>query len=159
MPSLIQQYSKHREDRGSIYTIYNEYDFPKIKFVQDKIYVSKKGVIRGFHGDDKTYKLITCLYGEFDLVVFDMEKRITQKYHLNAEDYFCNTILVPPKHLNGHQCLSDKCILYYKWSDYYDLEGQYSVYYNDETINPQWERCDQIIVSTRDMSAPTFLEL
>ena len=159
MPLLTRQYSKHIEDRGSIYTTYNEFDFPSIKFVQDKVSVSKKGVIRGFHGDDKTYKLITCLYGAFDLVVFDMDKQTTQKYHLNSEDSFCSSILVPPRYLNGHQCLSEICILHYKWSEYYDLEGQYSVYYNDETIKPEWEILDRIIVSNRDMSAPSFLEL
>jgi dTDP-4-dehydrorhamnose 3,5-epimerase len=159
MPSSIRQYSKHIEERGSIYTTYNEFDFPTINFVQDKVSVSKKGVIRGFHGDDKTYKLITCLHGAFDLVVFDMDKQITQKYHLNSEDSFCKAVLVPPRHLNGHQCLSEECVLHYKWSEYYNLGGQYSVYYNDDTVNPQWRPSDKILVSARDMSAPSFLDL
>ena len=57
--------NKHFEKRGNIYTIFNINDIPEeITFVQDKISKSFQGVIRGFHGDDKTWKLITCLQGK-----------------------------------------------------------------------------------------------
>ena len=34
-----------------------------VVFVEDDISLSKKGVLRGLHGDDKTWKLIQCLWG------------------------------------------------------------------------------------------------
>jgi len=40
-----------------------------IKFVEDDISVSKKNVLRGLHGDNETWKLVSCLYGRFLLVV------------------------------------------------------------------------------------------
>lgn len=50
--------------RGSYVEIYNEDLYKKngikIKFVQDDFAVSKKNVLRGIHGDNKTYKLISC---------------------------------------------------------------------------------------------------
>ena len=32
-----------------------------INFIQDDISISKKNVLRGIHGDKKTWKLISCL--------------------------------------------------------------------------------------------------
>jgi dTDP-4-dehydrorhamnose 3,5-epimerase len=40
-----------------------------VDFLQDDISVSHKNVLRGIHGDNKTYKLVSCLYGEFQLIV------------------------------------------------------------------------------------------
>ena len=51
---------KYFEKRGNIYTIFKQEDMPEgVTFVQDKISKSFQGVIRGFHGDNKTWKLIT----------------------------------------------------------------------------------------------------
>ena len=41
----------------------------KINFIQDDISVSKKNVLRGIHGDYKTWKLVSCLSGEFFFLV------------------------------------------------------------------------------------------
>ena len=41
------------DDRGEIWTIYSE-DYCDYKFVADKITISNKGVLRGFHGDPHT---------------------------------------------------------------------------------------------------------
>ena len=34
-------------------------------FVQDDISVSGRHVLRGIHGDQKTWKLVSCLWGKF----------------------------------------------------------------------------------------------
>ena len=36
-----------------------------VNFVQDDISISKYKVLRGLHGDIRTWKLISCLQGEF----------------------------------------------------------------------------------------------
>ena len=65
--TIIDQ--KYFEQRGNIYTIYEDRRLPvDCTFVQDKISKSNQGVIRGFHGDNKTWKLITCLHGKVKLV-------------------------------------------------------------------------------------------
>ena len=38
-------------------------------FIQDDISTSFKGVLRGIHGDDKTWKLVSCIHGTFYFVV------------------------------------------------------------------------------------------
>ena len=58
------------DDRGEIWSIYEDCDlFPT--FVEDKVTVSKKGVLRGLHGDEHTDKLICCMSGEIFLAIVD----------------------------------------------------------------------------------------
>lgn len=150
---------KFFENRGSIYTIFNENDF-NIKFVQDKISKSFQGVVRGFHGDAKTWKLITCLYGKIKLITYDVDKKHKDVYFLDGDDIEFKSILVPPRTLNAHQCLSSFCIFHYKWSEYYTSpEDQWSVRYNDKDINPEWDEKINIIVSDRDKNSLTLQEL
>ena len=62
-----------RDFRGEYIETYNENLYSKnginIKFIQDDISVSTKNILRGIHGDNETWKLISCLYGEFYLAV------------------------------------------------------------------------------------------
>ena len=51
--------------RGCYIEIYNEEIYNdagiKVKFVQDDMSISSKHVLRGIHGDARTWKLISCL--------------------------------------------------------------------------------------------------
>jgi dTDP-4-dehydrorhamnose 3,5-epimerase len=151
--------NKFYDNRGSIYTIYDS-RICNISFVQDKITRSTIGTIRGFHGDNETWKLITCLYGILKLITYDIDKQIKQEYLLNSEDNENISVLVPPRCLNAHQCISSECIFYYKWSEFYkEPEKQWSVNYNDKDINPNWDMSLDIIVSERDRSAKSLKNL
>jgi len=152
---------KYFEKRGSIYTIYNVEDVPpNLKFVQDKISKSFQGVIRGFHGDNKTWKLITCIHGRIKLVTYDIFKDKKNTYILDGDDKTNKSVLVPPGILNGHQCLSSNCIFYYKWSEFYSgPDSQWSVHYNDPEIDPAWCTDYHQIVSDRDMTSQSLQEL
>ena len=57
--------------------------------------------------------------------------------------------LVPPKYGNGHLCLSDKSLFYYKQSEYYDISNQFTIKWNDKKFNIFWPISDPII-SLRD---------
>ena len=70
--------ASYKDNRGELWTIYNENDI-NLKFNHDKVSVSKKNVLRGLHGDKKSWKLITCLYGEIFLSLVD--------YRENSETY------------------------------------------------------------------------
>ena len=161
---MIYKQSKYFEDRGSTYTIYDHRDF-NVDFVQDKVSKSYEGVIRGFHGDDKTWKLITCLHGKIKLVTYDVDKDIKEKYILEGDGKESISVLVPPRVLNAHQCLSPTCIFHYKWSHLYTgPETQWSVKYDDSTINPQWDmrliRYDfPNAISERDKNSGSLLDL
>ena len=68
-----------KDHRGKYLEIFNKELFKKTKrninFIQDDISVSKKNVLRGIHGDYKTWKLVTCLEGRFILLVVNNKKR------------------------------------------------------------------------------------
>ena len=58
--------------RGDLWTLWHKDKFePKLDFNHDKVSTSRHNVLRGIHGDNKSWKLITCLTGEIYLVVVD----------------------------------------------------------------------------------------
>jgi dTDP-4-dehydrorhamnose 3,5-epimerase len=145
------------DHRGSYIETYNKNFFIqkgiKIDFLQDDISVSHKNVLRGVHGDQKTWKLISCLYGEFQLIVVnnDMqsdEYKKWESFNLSFENKI--QILVPPKFGNGHLVLSDKCIFHYKQNSEYDRSGQFTIKWNDPSFGFKWSISDPIL-SERDM--------
>lgn len=154
----IYNNNKYIDDRGSIYTIYDNRQMRiNINFVQDKISKSYQGVIRGFHGDDKTWKLISCLYGKIKLITYNIDDNEKREYILDGDDQQSTSILVPPKVLNAHQCLSPFCIFHYKWSEFYTSpKDQWSVNYNDSEISPNWTKDFFHIVSDRDKSSQSL---
>lgn len=152
----------HTDKRGDLFTIWEEKDFlPNIKFIHDKVATSKKDVLRGLHGDDKSWKLITCLHGEIFLAVVDF--RMESKNYLKWESYTLNDknkkmILVPPMFLNGHLVLSESAVFYYKWAyegDYPDVNDQISVHCKNSSIGIKWPM-DKPILSERDNALDQF---
>lgn len=153
----IIEYPKFQDDRGDLYTTWSDRAFD-LKFVQDKVSRSVKNTIRGFHGDSKTYKLITCLHGHIKIVTYDLSFFRTESVFLNANESSCLAVLVQPNTLLAHECLSEDCVMHYKWSEHYTSpEDQYTVKYNDPQINAEW-RTKNPILSDRDSSAPSLKE-
>lgn len=142
--------------RGSYVETYNEELYRKagidIPFVQDDISVSSRHVLRGIHGDATTWKLVTCLYGKFYLVVVNWDETSPQfgkweSFVLSDQNRL--QILIPPKFGNGHLVLSDMAIFHYKQSGYYDRSGQFTLMYNDPKLNIFWP-VQNPIMSPRD---------
>jgi len=145
-----------RDFRGENLELYNfklyKQKGVKINFVQDNISVSRKNVLRGIHGDKKTYKLVTCLYGEIYLVVINCDqdsKDFGKWVSFNLSDKNRLQVLVPPKFGNAHLVLSDQAVFYYKWSEYYKPYGQFTYKWNDPRFNVKWPIKNPIL-SERD---------
>jgi len=124
----------------------------KVKFVQDDISVSSQNVLRGIHGDGKTWKLVSCLYGEFYLVVVNWDDASPQfgkwdSFILSDQNRL--QVLVPPKFGNGHLILSKLAIFHYKQSTYYNRARQFTILWNDPKLNIWWP-IQNPIVSKRD---------
>jgi|TARA_Y100000310_G_scaffold166461_1_gene166149 dTDP-4-dehydrorhamnose 3,5-epimerase len=141
-----------KDYRGEIWTVYSDI-YTDLKFVADKVTISRLGVLRGFHGDPHTAKLITCLSGQFQLAVVDTRKN--SKTYGNVETYLVSdnepmVVIVPAGCVNAHLCLSDKCVFYYKWSEHYkEPEEQVTIAWNDPDINANW-LIESPILSDRD---------
>jgi len=120
----------------------------------DDISISRRNVLRGIHGDYKTYKLVSCLYGAFFLVVVDWREDSPTRYQyvgLTLSDRNYLSVLIPPGCGNGHLVLTDIAIFHYKQSELYDREGQFTIAWNDPTVGIRWPISTPIL-SERDAS-------
>lgn len=149
-PTIFEDY------RGSYIETYNEELYKKSgipqNFVQDDISTSYRHVLRGLHGDNATWKLISCLYGCFYLVVVNNDPesdqyRKWQGFTLSASNHL--QILIPPKFGNGHLVLSDMAIFHYKQTSYYDRPGQFTLLWDDPELGLYWPIRDPVL-SLRD---------
>ena len=153
---LIKPPTIFKDFRGTYVEIYNEKLYTeagiKVKFVQDDISVSLRNVLRGIHGDPETWKLISCLYGEFYLVVVNWDDASPQlgqweSFVLSEQNRL--QVLVPPRFGNGHLVLSEMAIFHYKQSTYYNRATQFTILWNDPRLNISWP-VKTPIVSKRD---------
>lgn len=127
-----------------------------INFTTDSFSFSTKNVLRGFHGDLKSSKLVQCLRGTVYFAVIDLRKN-SETYE-NVFTYTLNDknriqILIPNGCVNAHLCISDDCIFSYKLSDgYVPINEQLHVYWNDiKYLNKiKWPIQLPPIVSARD---------
>ncbi len=145
-----------RDFRGSYVETYNEKLYREagidIDFVQDDYSRSSKNVLRGIHGDDKTYKLISCPHGTFYKVAVDCDPEsdnFGQWVSFTLSEDNPQQILVPPKYGLAHLVLSETAIFSYKQSAYYDRAGQFTYRYDDERFGIDWPVSDPIL-SERD---------
>jgi dTDP-4-dehydrorhamnose 3,5-epimerase len=153
---LLVKLDTFEDHRGQYIEIYNETNYMEngieIKFIQDDISVSTRNVIRGIHGDADTWKLISCLYGKFYLVVVNCDNESVQFGKWQSfvlSDTNRHQVLVPPKYGNGHLVLSEQAIFHYKQNTLYNPSGQFTYIWNDSNFNIWWPIKDPIL-SRRD---------
>jgi dTDP-4-dehydrorhamnose 3,5-epimerase len=157
---LIFQPSVNFDNRGSIFTTFNKELYAahlpdELEFMHDKFAESQHNVLRGLHGDNKTWKLVTCISGSIYQVVADMrpESPTYQKWDswvINDDNKL--QILVPPNFVNGYYVLSDKAVFHYKLAyagDYIDAEEQKVVKWDDPKLSIDWP-CTDPILQKRD---------
>jgi dTDP-4-dehydrorhamnose 3,5-epimerase len=144
----------NQDFRGEIFTTYKD-SFSGLSFQHDKITIRYKDVLVGIHGDDKTWKLVTCLYGRVFAVFVDNRKdSIDYLKHkeiiLSSENK--RQILLPPGIGNSFFVLSDVCVYNYKLSytgNYIDHDEQFTLKWNDPKLNIHWPHNNPIL-SKRD---------
>ena len=153
------------DHRGEYVETYNNEKYGlDIDFVADCISVSHKRVLRGIHGDDKTWKLIDCLYGRIYLVIVNCDRYYIDSVtghdytdtfgkweSFTLSDKNRHQVLVPPKHGVAHLVLSKTAIFHYKQSEYYnpDVLKQFTYRYDDPRFNIWWPNITPIL-SERD---------
>jgi dTDP-4-dehydrorhamnose 3,5-epimerase len=135
----------HSDYRGDLWTLWKkDKTFPEIEFNHDKVSTSRKNVLRGIHGDNKSTKLITCLHGEVYFVVVDnrpeSETFLQWDWTILSESNK-KMVLVPPRFGNAFFTLSETSVFYYKWSyegEYPDVSDQFTLKWNDSRIGIDW---------------------
>lgn len=142
--------------RGQYVQTYSESQYRDLgigtKFVEDDISVSRRNVLRGIHGDGKTWKLVSCLHGSFYLVVVNCDEKsgsFGRWVSFTLSDRNRHQVLIPPHHGNGHVVLSDWAVFHYKQSEYYDPSRQFTYRWDDPRLKIWWP-IKSPIVSRRD---------
>ena len=153
---LIFEPSVFWDLRGNIYTSFNKENYQnylpeKLEFIHDKFAQSKYNVLRGLHGDHKTWKLVSCVWGELYEVVVDMRKDSSNykkwdAFELSSEKY--KQILIPPGFVNGYCVRSPHAVFHYKLAyhgDYIDAGEQMTYVWNDQSLKIKWPCVDPIL--------------
>lgn len=151
---VVTQPDVHTDCRGDLWTLWNA-DSHQFNFNHDKVSTSRRHVLRGIHGDQKSWKFVTCLYGELYYVVAD-PRRDSPTYHLwdsmILDSRTRKQVLLPPGVGNGFLVLSDEAVFHYKWlypGKYPDVDEQFTIKWNDPTWNINWP-IDNPILQLRD---------
>ncbi len=146
----------HEDDRGNFYETYNDKEYKNsgltANFVQDDVSKSKKGVLKGMHGDSGTYKLVQCVYGEVYAVVLNCNPNSSdfgkwESFILSSDNKY--QLYIPPMYGNGYYVMSDIAVYTYKQSTYYGDFKQFTYKYNDPRFGIQWPG-EALVISERD---------
>lgn len=153
------------DNRGYFFESYNYRDYEKnglpMRFVQDNISKSQKGVLRGLHFQKPPYeqgKLVQVLKGEVLDVAVDLRREsLTYGQHftikLNEENK--TQLYIPAGFAHGFATLKDETIFAYKCTNYYHKESEGSIYWNDKTLGIDW-LIENPIVSDKDQIKNSF---
>lgn len=155
------------DDRGFFFESFNQKNFEKvigqkINFVQDNHSKSIKGVLRGLHYQlppKAQGKLVRVTQGEvFDVVVDLRQSSVTfGKWVgeiLSAENK--KQIWIPEGFAHGFLTLSDTAEFLYKTTNFYSLQHEHSINWNDPNVGINWPDIN-IVLSAKDKTANTFL--
>ena len=130
------------DKRGFFKEIYKN-NLIKKNFKFDVISLSKKNVIRGLHIQTKKpqAKVITVVSGKIMDVAVDLRKNsktFGKYYSLIISDKSDYSFYVPEGFAHGFLCLSDKCIVHYKCSEYRHKESETTLNWNDQEVKIKW---------------------
>lgn len=157
---FIVKNNSFNDERGNIWTSFIANDIENlipqnVKFIHDKFSKSKNNVLRGIHGDSKSWKFVTCVFGSVQQVIVDCRK--DSPTYGKYESFIINeknniAILIPPLFGNAYCVLSKEAIYHYKLAyigSYLDADQQFSHKWNDPSFNIKWE-VKTPILSVRD---------
>ncbi|HEY0797944.1 MAG TPA: dTDP-4-dehydrorhamnose 3,5-epimerase [Candidatus Baltobacteraceae bacterium] len=131
-------------------------------FVQDNVSLSMNNVLRGLHGDRRMAKIVQVLQGEaFDVMVDLREGSATygkwQGFELTQSNHA--QLYIPAGFLHGFLAKADNTILAYKQSALYDPSSEFSIRWDDPTINIVWPLSGEPRLSAKDAKAPLLSEI
>lgn len=161
----------HRDHRGFFSETYNRADLAalgvNLDFVQDNHSLSvERGVVRGLHFQVPPFaqdKLVRVIRGSvFDVAVDIRQGSATYGRHvarvISATDW--NQFLVPAGFAHGFCTLEANTEVIYKVTNYYSLEHDRGVLWNDSDLGIAWPIGEsEVILSDKDKKQPRFRDL
>lgn len=157
-----------RDGRGHFYEAYREAAYLRATgaraFVQDNVSVSHRGVLRGLHLQNPRAqgKLVSVLHGAVWDVAVDV--RVGSPTFgrwvgvaLSADEP--RQLYVPEGFAHGFLVTSDTTVVHYKCTDYYALEDEVTVRWDDPDLAIAWPLDGAPTLSEKDAAAPALAEL
>lgn len=132
-------------------------------FVQDNVSFSVRNVLRGLHFQYPAWqgKLIMCLRGEiFDVAVdIRLDSPSFGKWHAEVlSEHNHRQLYIPQGFAHGFCVLSHEALVYYKCTDYYDAQHEFTLIWNDPAVGIEWPVRDPIL-SSKDAKGKLLAEL
>lgn len=146
-------------------SVFNELTGNQIKFVQDNFSRSSKGVLRGLHYQTGAYvqaKLVRVVEGSVLDIAVDIrpDSKTYGQHHaeiLSGENH--KQVFLPKGFAHGFLVLSDSALFEYKCDQYYNLNSEAGIIYNDSSLKIDWQFIEKgIIVSEKDLQWPEFAQ-
>lgn len=149
------------DNRGFFFESWNEKEFceiinKKIKFVQDNFSFSKKGVLRGLHFQVNPFpqgKLIRCIQGSIFDVIVDLRKdspSFKQWASIKLSENIYQKLWVPVGFAHGFLTLSETASVFYKSSEYWKKDHEFTLKWNDPELNIDWGNKNDFKLSKKD---------
>jgi dTDP-4-dehydrorhamnose 3,5-epimerase len=165
---LLLEPAIHGDERGFFVESYRasvwaEHGVGEV-FVQDNHSRSGRGVLRGMHfsvGAGQA-KLVRCARGAIFDVVVDLRKGSPTYGEWEAvelDDASARQIYIPIGFAHGFCVLSEIADVTYKCSTYYDPAVERGFRYDDPEVGIAWPQDLPLLVSQRDVDAPTLREI
>ena len=161
---------RHRDSRGSFSEIFNEREFSNIgvntHFCQDNQSFSfKRHVLRGLHYQLSPYaqdKLVRVVQGAIFDVAVDLRRGSPDfgswvSVKLSAAEG--NQLFVPKGFAHGYLTLEENTEVVYKVSQYYNVEHERSIKFDDPDIGIMWPGfAEDFVLSEKDRTAPRLCD-
>ncbi len=160
-----------RDGRGFFYEFFNQAEFEKvtqkkIRFIQDNLAQSKKGVLRGLHFQKPPYaqaKLVSVLSGAVLDVVVDLrpESKTFKQYfsvYLSAENK--KQLFIPRGFAHAYLSLEEDTLFCYKIDNIYHPDSEAGIRFDDPDLNIDWQYdLSQIMLSEKDKNLPYLKDI
>jgi len=144
----------YKDKRGYLKEVYQDRLMKKIDFIFDVMSFSKKNVLRGLHIQTKKSqaKIITVTHGKIFDVAVDLRKNsktFGKHYSIIITDKSNFSFYIPKGFAHGFLCLSQKCTINYKCSEYRNSKSEATLDWQDKELGIKWP-IKKPIISEKD---------
>ncbi|XTB62283.1 dTDP-4-dehydrorhamnose 3,5-epimerase [Fusobacterium nucleatum subsp. nucleatum ATCC 23726] len=160
--------------RGCFFESYNYNTFKEIGienvFVQDNHSKSLKGVLRGIHfqkGEYSQAKLVRVLKGTILDIAIDLRENsetFGKYFAVELGEKNRKMLFIPKSFAHGFLTLEDNTEIFYKCDNFYNLQNEAGIIWNDRDLNIDWNfkkyniNENELIISEKDKRNISFKE-
>ena len=132
-----------KDKRGYLRETFRNRLLKNLDFPFDVMSFSKKNVLRGLHIQIKNNqaKIITDTHGKIFDVAVDLRKKsktFGKYFSVIISDKSDFSFYIPKGFAHGFLCLSKRCTVNYKCSDYRNPKSEKTIKWNDKSLNIKW---------------------